>query len=144
MGMLHQLEQWSTTHHPRWLVFLRVALGICLFIKGISFMSDSVQLESLMAESSLGLSSEWLVLFVTWTHLLGGFLIIIGLLTRWATLLLIPVLLTAVIFVNAAQGIFAAGSEFGFSLIILLLLIFFFVEGGGPISLDNYFKKNPK
>src|ERR1700741_4372719 len=100
MGMLHQLEKWSTTHHPRWLVFLRVALGICLIIKGISFMSDSVSLESLLAETSFAAGNEWLPIIVTWLHLLGGFFIIIGLFTRLSTLFLIPVLLVAVLFVN--------------------------------------------
>jgi len=141
MGMLHQLEKWSATHHPRWLVFIRVALGISLFIKGISFMYDLSALEGLLSKSSLNNYSSWMTLTITWIHLLGGFLIIIGLLTRWAVLLQIPVLLGAVIFINSP---FAAGSEFGFSLVMLLLLIFFFIEGGGPFSLDNYFSKHPK
>ncbi|WP_385887159.1 DoxX family protein [Terrimonas alba] len=144
MGMLHQLEEWSTTHHPRWLVFLRVALGICLIIKGISFMNDSVGLESLLAETSMGFTNTWLPIFITWVHMLGGFFIIVGLFTRVATLFLIPVLLGAVFFVNIPRGIFAPGSEFGFSLVVLLLLIFFFIEGGGPLSLDDYFKRNPR
>ena len=144
MGMLHRLEQWSTTHHPRWLVFLRVVLGAALFFKGISFISNTLVLETMLAESSLSVSPLWLVLLITWIHLLGGFLIIIGLLTRWAVLLQIPILLGAVIFINAPKGIFAAESEFAFSLIVLLLLIFFLVEGGGPLSLDNYFHKNPR
>jgi uncharacterized membrane protein YphA (DoxX/SURF4 family) len=144
MGMLHQLEKWSITHHPRWLVFFRVALGIALLLKGISFMSNSVALEGLLKESGISTSSLWLVLLITWVHLLGGFLIVIGLLTRWAVLMQIPILLGAVIFINAPKGIFAAESEFAFSLVILLLLIFFFIEGGGPLSLDNYFRKHPK
>ena len=143
MGMLHQLEKWSATHHPRWLVFLRAALGVSLFLKGISFLTNSVRLESILAESGISAYSSWLPLAITWLHLLCGFLIIIGLLTRWAALILIPVLFFAVIFVNAKRGVFAAESEFGFSLVILLLLIFFFVEGGGPLSLDNHFKKRP-
>jgi len=142
--MLHQLDQWSITHHPRWLVFLRVALGIALFLKGISFLSNTLALETLLAESSLSLSPAWLILLITWVHLLGGFLIIIGLLTRWAVIMQIPILLGAVIFINVPRGIFAAESEFAFSLVILLLLIFFFAEGGGPLSLDNYFRKHPK
>lgn len=107
-------------------------------------MSNSVALETLLSESSLSHAPEWLILLITWAHLLGGFLIIIGLLTRWAVLLQIPILLGAVIFINAPRGIFAAESEFGFSLVVLLLLIFFFAEGGGPLSLDNYFRRHPK
>jgi len=142
--MLHQLEKWSTTHHPRWLVFLRVVLGICLIIKGISFMDDSVTLETILTETSLGSANEWLPIIITWLHLLGGFFIIIGLFTRLSTLLLIPVLFVAVLFINLPRGIFAPGSEFGFSLAVLILLIVFFIEGGGPLSLDDYFRRNPK
>jgi uncharacterized membrane protein YphA (DoxX/SURF4 family) len=144
MGTLHRLEHWSATHHPRWLVFLRVALGISLFFKAILFMSDSVHLETMLAQSSLSSFNPWLPMVITWTHLLGGFLIIIGLFTRWAALVQLPIVIGAVIFINMQKGLFATESEFTFSLVVLLLLIFFFVEGGGPISLDNYFKKNPR
>jgi uncharacterized membrane protein YphA (DoxX/SURF4 family) len=139
MGTLQQLEKWSTTHHPRWLVFLRVILGICLILKGISFMSDTVHLESLLAETSITNLSGWIAIVITWLHLLGGFFIIVGLFTRITTLLLIPILLGAVLLVNLPKGIFAPGSEFGFSLAVLILLIVFFIEGGGRLSLDNYF-----
>ncbi len=142
--MLGQLERWSTTHHPRWLVVLRVVLGLCLFWKGITFISNTVALQTMLADRGLNSYADWLPLVITWTHLLGGFLVIIGLFTRWAVLLQIPILLGAVIFINAPRGVFAAESEFGLALVILLLLIFFFFEGGGPISLDNFFKKHPK
>jgi uncharacterized membrane protein YphA (DoxX/SURF4 family) len=143
MGILHQLEKWSTTHHPRWLVFLRVALGISLFFKGITFLTNSVKLETILSETGISQYNSWMPFVITWLHLFCGFLIVIGLLTRWASLILIPILFFAVIFINAQRGVFAAESEFGFSLVILLLLIFFFVEGGGPLSLDNHFKKKP-
>lgn len=142
--MLRQIEKWSATHHPRWLVLPRVALGICLIAKGISFISNTVALESLLSEGNLHPGGSALPLIITWLHLICGFLIIIGLFTRWATLIMIPILLGAVIFINAPKGIFAGDSEFGFSLAILMILVFFFIEGGGPLSLDDYFKKNPR
>src|SRR5882724_7089157 len=83
MGTLQQIQHWSTTHHPRWLVVLRVILGLCLFIKGISFMNNAVVLNQLISGSIVAKSSDWLPLSITMAHLLGGFLIIIGLLTRW-------------------------------------------------------------
>lgn len=107
-------------------------------------MSDSVILESMLTETSMGIANEWLPIIITWLHLLGGFFIIIGLFTRLSTLFLIPVLFVAVLFINLPRGIFAPGSEFGFSLAVLLLLIVFFIEGGGPLSLDDYFRRNPK
>jgi uncharacterized membrane protein YphA (DoxX/SURF4 family) len=52
----------------------------------------------------------------------------------------IPILLGVLFFVNAKTGIFAGESDVMFPIIILILLVFFLIEGGGPISLDNYFR----
>jgi hypothetical protein len=44
MGTLQQINRWSLTHHPRWLVVLRAILGICLFFKGIFFLVNTATL----------------------------------------------------------------------------------------------------
>ena len=144
MGTLQQIHTWSLTHHPRWLVVIRVALGLCLFIKGISFMINSTALEQIVQKSGLAAYDSWIAIGVTWAHLLGGFMIIIGLLTRWAVALQLPILVGALVFIANQQGIFASGSMFPMTVVIFLLLIFFLVEGGGPLSLDNYFRLHPK
>ena len=41
MQYLHKLNDWSIKHQPQWLVFVRVALGLCLLAKGISFIRNS-------------------------------------------------------------------------------------------------------
>jgi putative oxidoreductase len=141
MGTLQQINQWSLTHHPRWLVVLRVALGISLFFKGIFFLANTSTLEELVRGNLVANRADWMVIFITWAHLLGGFLIIIGLLTRWAVLLQIPILMGAIVFINTQRDAFGA-FELPFAFIILLLLILFLIEGGGPISLDNFFSKH--
>jgi putative oxidoreductase len=141
MGTLQQIHQWSLTHHPRWLVVLRVILGVCLFFKGIFFLVNTATLEELVRGSLVANRSDWLVIFITWSHLLGGFLIIIGLLTRWAALLNVPILMGAIFFINTQRDAFG-DFELPFAFIVLLMLIFFLVEGGGPISLDNFFSKH--
>lgn len=142
MGTLQHIQQWGATHHPRWFVVLRVALGLCLIAKGIVFMSNTAALEQLIAGSPMQKGVDWLPIIITWANLLGGFFLTVGLLTRWAALLQIPILAGAIIFINAQKGFFAAGSELGLAFVVLLLLIFFLIEGGGPLSLDNYFYKN--
>jgi putative oxidoreductase len=141
MGTLQQIHRWSLAHHPRWLVVLRVALGICLFFKGIFFLANTSTLEELVRGSLVANRADWMAIFITWSHLLGGFLIIIGLLTRWAVLLQIPILMGAIVFINTQRDAFGA-FELPFAFIILLLLILFLIEGGGPISLDNFFSKH--
>lgn len=139
MGTLQQIQRWSVTHNPKWLVVLRIALGICLFVKGISFMTNVPELERQIQGTVLGSYASTLAIVITWAHLLGGFFIIIGLLTRWAVLSQIPIIIGAIVLVNLKQGI-GQGSELLFSIIILLLLVFFLIEGGGRISLDYAFK----
>jgi putative oxidoreductase len=141
MGTLQQIHRWSLTHHPRWLVVLRVILGVCLFFKGIFFLVNTATLEELVRGSLVANRADWLVIFITWSHLLGGFLIIIGLFTRLATLLNIPILMGAIIFINTQRDAFGA-FELPFAFIVLLMLMLFLVEGSGPISLDNFFSKH--
>ena len=144
MGTLQQIHNWSLVHHPRWLVVIRVALGLCLFFKGISFMYSSVNTQQLLYNTVFASSADAILIGITWAHLLGGFLIIIGLLTRWAALLQLPILLAAIIILANQYGIFASGTALPFTVIIFLVLVFFLVEGGGPLSLDNYFRLHPK
>ncbi|MEO6232893.1 MAG: DoxX family protein [Ferruginibacter sp.] len=138
MSYLHQIKEWSRQHSPKWLVVLRVALGLLLFVKGFSFIQNSTLLVSFVERSSIGSNAGWLVTVIPWLHLLGGTLIVIGLFTRLAALIQVPILLGAVFFVNARQGIFAGESDLLFSIIILILLLFFLIEGGGFLSLDHY------
>ena len=120
MGTLQQMTQWSMTHHPRWLVLLRVALGICLFFKGIIFISNTAVLEEMLSASRFtqNESMNWLSFIIPFIHLLCGFLIIIGLLTRWAVAFQIPILLGAIIFVNSKFRIF-----YQYVIKILMILI---------------------
>ncbi len=141
---MQQVNNSGGRHYPRWLILFRVLLGLCLLIKGISFIQHNVILQSLIATSAFIKNAIWLNSFIPWLHLLGGSMIIAGLFTRFWSLVQIPILAGAVIFVNAREGFFAGSSDLLFSLIILVLLIFFFVKGGGPVSLDNYFRKYAK
>ena len=108
MYLQHQLNEWSSKHHPRWLVVLRVGLGLSLFIKGIEFIQDTTLIQQVVSNKFTAQTIEWLQYVIPWIHLLGGVLIIIGLFTRWAVLVQIPILTGAVFFINSSQGVFVA------------------------------------
>ncbi len=142
MSTYQDITRWGTNHHPRWFVILRVALGICLFAKGIFFMSNATLLKELLSGTSLNSDSGWLPILITWMNMLGGFFLMVGLQTRLVALLELPMVLCAIIFINTQKGAFGAGSEIGLAFLVLVMLVFFIVEGGGPLSLDGYFYKN--
>ena len=144
MNMLHQIDHWSLTHNPKWLVIFRVVLGIILFVRGITFLNNTTALQHFIENSTLNNwdNSLWLSLIITWIHLLGGVFISLGLFTRISALVQIPVVLGAIIFTNASNSIFAAQPNLILPLVILLLLIVFTIEGGGQVSMDEYVKKH--
>lgn len=137
MNAVHQLEVWSARHNPKWLVVLRAGLGLCLFIKGIQFIYNSILLDQIFAGSLFLSKVSWLSTIIPYIHLLGGALIIAGLFTRLICLVHIPILLGAVFLVNMKQGFFSGGTDLPFSIIILMFLFFFLIEGGGFFSLDH-------
>ena len=57
------------------------------------------------------------------------------------SLVQIPIILGAIVFVNMFETEKGAQSELPFSFLMLVLVIVFFVEGGGYMSLDNKFRK---
>lgn len=144
MNYLQQIDGWSIKHHPKWLVVLRVLLGLGLIVKGIQFIKNATVLEQMINQSSVSQNFSWLNTFIPWLHLFGGSMLIAGLFTRLSVLIQVPVLFGAVFFVNANNNIFSGESDFLFSIIVLLLLLFFLIEGGGPFSLDNALRRHKK
>jgi uncharacterized membrane protein YphA (DoxX/SURF4 family) len=77
---------------------------------------------------------------VAFAHLVGGLLINLGLLTRFAAVVQIPILVGAVFFVNIWRGFSPLNSELWLSVLVLFLLILFWIVGSGRYSLDYWMK----
>jgi len=145
MNLLQRVGHWGDTHHPKWMDILRIVLGLFLCLKGIEFADNITRLTNLMS-TRIPFSSFLLVLlghYVLFAHLMGGFLLTIGLLTRFACLIQIPILLGAIIFVNATD-VLGQFSELFLSIIVLFLLVYFMIIGSGPWSLDALIDKGEK
>jgi putative oxidoreductase len=145
MNLIQRVEHWGDRHHPKWLDLLRIALGLFLCLKGIEFANNMSRLENLMT-SQVPFSSLVIILlahYVLFAHLMGGFLLMLGLLTRFACLIQIPILLGAIIFIRSSD-MFHQFSEVSLSIIVLLLLVYFLIIGSGRWSLDWYMDKEPQ
>ncbi|MVM34147.1 DoxX family membrane protein [Spirosoma sp. HMF4905] len=142
MNVLNRIENWGDTHHPAWTDALRIVLGIILVLKGVSFISDTAYLTRLVGGLHFSLWPVMLVHYVAFAHLMGGFLIALGCLTRLMVILQLPILVGALFFVNISQGFSPLNSELWLSVIVLLLLLWFLVIGSGKFSMDEYVKQH--
>ncbi len=144
MNMVQKIEHWGDIHHTKSLDVVRIGLGLLILSKGIAFVSDTgAQQEWIIQHNTLGFSGLMAVVVlhtVAFAHLVGGLLILIGLVTRFAAVIQIPILLGAIFFVNISKGFSFLNSELWLSIIVLLLLVLFWVVGSGPFSVDNYMK----
>ena len=138
MNILQRVQIWGDHHHSKWLDILRMALGIFLFYKGFEFLQNMGSMITLMADKiSFGSFAIMMIgHYIVFAHLLGGFLLALGLLTRFACLIQIPILLGAIIFINSSPEMMRPFSELSLSIITLVLLIYFLIIGNGPWSFD--------
>jgi putative oxidoreductase len=137
MGKIKSLNKWANRHTYWPLDVLRMALGVFLFIKGINFMSDSQVLLDLFSPFKNMAGAMIIIHYVAPAHFIGGILIFFGLLTRWAIIAQLPILIGAVIinFVGEMNTY-----NLLISSIILLGCVFFMLYGSGKHSADYYFK----
>lgn len=141
MNLINRVEHWGDRHHPQWLDYFRIALGIIILAKGISFVNDQDAVRRLIEQTNFQLSIWGAVHYVVFTHLVGGLFIILGFQTRLASLLLFPILFGAVFFINITNGFSFLNSELWLSIVVLITLIVFVVMGSGKYSLDNMMDK---
>jgi putative oxidoreductase len=140
MNMVHRIESWGDTHHPKFLDIIRVALGAFLLLKGIAFMGNTEYLKQVITRQNVidiapGLLMS-VVYYVTFAHMVGGILIALGVLTRFGCIIQIPIVLGAILL----SGIFQDAINYLVwpSVAALAALIMFLVIGSGPWSLDKY------
>jgi len=140
MNMVHKIEHWGDTHHPRVLDIVRVALGGFLLLKGVAFMDNTAYLQNIIENQNVIHVSSGLLMalvyYVVFAHLVGGVLIMLGTLTRFACIIQIPIVLAA----TFLTGIFVepVNTLVWPSVVALVLLSLFTVIGSGPWSLDRY------
>ena len=147
MTVIQKIEHWGDIHHAKWLDVIRIVLGVLIFSKGIAIVSNTAALQDLLLQNNTfdfsGMMGSVGLHIVGFVHLVGGILITIGLVTRFAAVIQIPILICAVFFVNLTRGFSVLNSELWLSVLVLLLLVLFWVVGSGPYSVDQAMKKRP-
>lgn len=139
MSVINQVENWGNSHRPGFLDIFRIALGLFITYKGVEFASNIEGLKMTVQGLNMAYAGIVLAHYVIFAHLLGGPLIVFGVVTRIMCLIQIPILLGAIILVNAPKGFLSVGNhmELEISIIVLMGLVTFAVFGAGKFSIDE-------
>lgn len=137
MEAITKLNKWANAHTNYGFDLLRMLLGSFLVYKGINFMAHTEMIIDVL--NPLG-SFGWtmiLVHYIAMTHLFGGVLIVLGLLTRASIIFQLPILLSAVLLNFFGEMVVANLLQ---ALLALLLSLFFLLYGSGKHSVDYQLK----
>lgn len=137
METIKSLNKWANRHTYYPLDILRVALGVFLFYKGVYFMSNLPLLTTLYEPVKPVLGDMLLVHYIAPAHFVGGILIVFGLLTRWAIIAQLPILIGAVL-INFIGDMDT--TNLLISSAVLIICVFFLFYGSGRHSVDKYLK----
>lgn len=137
MNALNRLNTFADRNRDLAFEALRVYLGLLLFLKGVYFASHIGVVMSLLDQGVLNASNVVLAHLIALTHLCGGLLVAVGLLTRLAAALQVPILLGAVFLVHLREGLFGS-TQLEFALLVLFLLVLTVIHGGGRWSADAF------
>jgi len=122
---------------------LRVYLGTGLFFRGLALLLTDTGLRQLAGGAELGVPVTALTVYVTAAHIVGGALLTVGLYTRVAALVQLPVLGGAVFLVHWQDGLLSANQSLEFSALVLFLIVLVCTFGGGRWSLDARWRDRP-
>lgn len=137
MDTIKKINKWANLHSYYPIDILRIGLGVFLFTKGLYFMNNSLHLMELVLPLKNYVSEMILLHYLVPAHILGGILIVFGLLTRWALIAQIPILIGAVL-INILGDM--QMSNFIIASVTLLIAVFFIYFGSGKHSADYYLK----
>jgi uncharacterized membrane protein YphA (DoxX/SURF4 family) len=141
---LQRARRWIEANRDLWLDLLRIYIGIALFVKGVAFMNNSSALLEAMYANDVPFASLALGHYVAMAHLAGGLMLAVGLLTRLAALVQVPILVGAVLFVHGREGFFTAGQTLELALLVLFVLVLFVVNGAGRLSADHLLARSAR
>ena len=137
MDNLKRMNKWANAHTYYSLDILRIALGFFLVIKGISFITNNRAFEDLIAPVSNFMGGMLTFHYIAAAHIMGGIMIVFGLLTRWAIIAQLPILVGAVL-INFYGGLDV--NNLIVDTATIGISVFFVFYGGGKHSADYYFK----
>jgi len=117
---------------------IRIYLGIALFFKGIHFMVNPQDLVYFLNQGQLNIIETFISHYIISSHLVGGLLMSVGLLTRVGALIQLPILSGALIIVHSKEALFSINQNIELTALVLFLLGVYAIIGSGNLSMDHH------
>lgn len=138
MSIVTNVERWGDSHRPGFLDFFRVILGAYITYKGMYFTTHIDTLVSTTSGLNIHFAGMTIAHYVVFAHMLGGPMILLGIFTRFSSVVQLPILIGAVFLVNYPKGFLSLGQhmELWTSIITLVGLVVFVIFGAGKFSID--------
>jgi uncharacterized membrane protein YphA (DoxX/SURF4 family) len=119
---------------------MRAYLGIGLMVRGVLFVSQPELVLGYLQDIDSWFLPYALAHFIAVAHLCGGLMLALGLATRLAAALQVPILFGAVFLVHSQGGLLDVGQSLEFSGLVLALLLVYLTFGSGQLSADAFLK----
>lgn len=134
---IEQCQQWVENHRDVLFDCIRIYLGFGIFFKGLYFLMNPELFRQFTGAGAQGWVGT-MAPAVPYIHIFGGLLLGLGVLTRVAAFVQLPVLLGAVFYVNLPHMIDTESREaVEFSSLVLFLMVLICLRGAGPLSVLN-------
>lgn len=138
MSLLTNMEKWGNSHRPGFLDIFRIILGVFITWKGLYFITNMNELETMTSRVDLWFTGAVLAHYVVFAHVLAGPLIVVGLFTRIASAVQVPILVGAIAFVNSPRTGSTMGNyhQLEIAIVVLVGLLVLMLFGAGRYSID--------
>lgn len=137
MAKNNKFNEWSLT-------VLRIVLGIIFTYHGygkLFVIGGLPGTAAFFAQVGIPLANVSAVV-VAFAEFFGGLSLLLGMLTKWASLVLFVEMLVAFFAVHLKAGFLVSGGGYEFVLLILASLAVIFFNGAGKLSFGKRFFKN--
>jgi putative oxidoreductase len=135
------INHWIKTHGDLALDLVRIYLGVGLIIKAVFFVTHmDYLLNTMSVAGSWWFAPAMLAHYVVLAHFCGGVCLLLGLFTRTAALVQLPILFSAIFYVHLPHIVSSmeARQSVEFAGLVFFLLCLISVYGAGRWSMDHW------
>jgi len=118
-------------------LFLRAALAAVFIFHGLDKVSPAAHYGTHWMPDAMPAQPAIVQLLVAWGELIGGICVALGLLTRYAAIGLIIIMIGAIVTVTGKNGFGLQTGGFEYNIVLILLCAALVLTGPGTFSLDR-------